>query len=210
MKQIIYVLVAVFMLTACAKTTYIPFYKSQINLTKDNRTNSVEDSTRKVTIESPDKKWMVTVIHDEVDKSIDMYKLGVRILFKNNSDEDLFVGDMLQGLSYYHIPARSNITIPFKNPDNIQFRIANAYPFDKEQKPLEVAYVSVSALSFVVKKSVVFENDEYWAFVTYNPKYSVLDPNYYKKFYVVINKDTYERKMMDSEEFAMFKKRNKK
>lgn len=210
MKQIAYIFVAVFMLTACAKTTYIPFYKSQINLTKDNRTNSVEDSTRKVTIESPDKKWMVTVIHDEVDKSIDMYKLGVRILFKNNSDEDLFVGDMLQGLSYYHIPARSNITIPFKNPDNIQFRIANAYPFDKEQKPLEVAYVSVSALSFVVKKSLVFENDEYWAFVTYNPKYSVLDPNYYKKFYVVINKDTYERKMMDSEEFAMFKKKNKK
>jgi hypothetical protein len=57
---------------------------------------------------------------------------------------------------------------------------------------------------------VVFENDEYWAFVTYNPKYSVLDPNYYKKFYVVINKDTFERKMMDSEEFAMFKKKNKK
>lgn len=57
---------------------------------------------------------------------------------------------------------------------------------------------------------MVFENDEYWAFVTYNPKYSVLDPNYYKKFYVVINKDTFERKMMDSEEFAMFKKKNKK
>lgn len=105
-----------------------------------------------------------TMINTAKDAADDAQQLSIELLIENNSDEDIFVGDMNKGLSYWHIPSKGNLTINLNNPDWLQFRVSNAYIYDNNIERAsdwkqKVCYVSVAGSGYVEKKNVEFEDE---------------------------------------------------
>lgn len=134
--------------------------------------------------------------------------LSIELLIENNSDEDIFVGDMNKGLAYWHIPSKGRLTIQLNNPNWFQLRVSNAYIYDNiERSPdwkQKVAYVSVSGSGYVEKKNVEYEDD--YQIIYTNLDASLSNDSATEKEYILYNKETSVGQVITKEEFVRIKR----
>ncbi len=103
------------------------------------------------------------IINSAKKEAEEAQELSIELLIVNDTDEDIFIGDMNKGMGYWHIPSKGNLTVHLNNPDWFQLRVTNAYMHDNIERPADwkqrVAYVTLSASGHVEKKFVEFESD---------------------------------------------------
>lgn len=103
------------------------------------------------------------IINSAKEAADEAQHLSVDLVMENNSDEDVFVGDINKGMGYWHIPAKGNLTVHLNNPDWLQLRVTNAYIHDNIERSPEwkqkVAYVTLAVSGNVEKKNVEYEDD---------------------------------------------------
>ena len=70
MKKYLMALLCIFVCTlGHAKNTYVPFYKTQVSLTQDGKTTSIEGTSKEVSIGTLGDKVVFTILHEEVTPS---------------------------------------------------------------------------------------------------------------------------------------------
>lgn len=136
-------------------------------------------------------------------------KLSIQLFIENNSDEDVFVGNINKGVGYWLIPAKGNLTINLENPEWIQLRVSNAYIYDNNVERAsgwkqKVSYITVSSDSHVEKKNVEFEDDEVLIYSNIDYGFDMTG-----KQYNLLDKITFESIKITQNEYRQIKDKNK-
>lgn len=126
--------------------------------------------------------------------------LGIDMWVDNISETELMVNDMERGLTWYVQPFQS-LHFNFKNPDASSLRISDVHNNN-------VKYVLAMAGSEVKKRTIEWEDDNYWVICISHPT------GYYGQKeidkYILMSKTDFSKKDMTVEEYEAFIKEIKK
>lgn len=126
--------------------------------------------------------------------------LGIDMWVDNISETEIMVNDMERGLTWYVQPFQS-LHFKFKNPDASSLRISDVHNNN-------VKYVLAMAGSEVKKRTIEWEDDNYWVICISHPT------GYYGQKeidkYILMSKTDFSKKDMTVEEYEAFIKEIKK
>lgn len=239
-----------------SKTTYIPYYQSQIIFIQNQDTIDYTAVTQFAGLCTPDSTLRITVIHEDVDKdkvklikrlkraagwatvaatfggistslnpvrspmqiksyvntlmltksSIDLsyyanlnaeaeMTLGIDYMLENHGNHEIQIADLQRGLIWYLRP-NEYVKLRAYNPDIARFRISNADP----RLPQDIRYVTITAASILQKRTIQYEDDNYWIY----PEEPI--DEYAPQEYYAIDRISYELKIMSESEFKKYVK----
>ena len=228
-KVLLFILMLTFGLSTTAKTTYIPNYKSYIHIVNGADTTAVTNNLEVLELEDQagwmefsavmsgvstafstnSLQYMVRSTNTQVATQLaEFYSsnanaeqiLGIDMWVDNISETEIMVNDMERGLTWYVQPFQS-LHFKFKNPDASSLRISDVHNNN-------VKYVLAMAGSEVKKRTIEWEDDNYWVICISHPT------GYYGQKeidkYILMSKTDFSKKDLTVEEYEAFKKEIKK
>ena len=126
--------------------------------------------------------------------------LSIDMWVDNISGAEIMVNDMERGLTWYIQPNQS-LHFKFKNPDASSLRISDVHNNN-------VKHVLAMAGSEVKKRTIEWEDDDFWVICISHPTGSYGQKEIDK--YVLMSKTDFSKKDMTVEEYEAFKKEIKK
>lgn len=165
----------------------------------------VGGNTSKAQTEAYEAQRKAGNARDEVEKMKELASLGASLILENTSDEELFVNDIMRGLTWILQP-HSDIVIPMLYND--KKRKLRASTLDISKQPISL--IDIKAESEIKYFDIEFEDDK---FLYYCPNEGKKDemyltpvsPKYYR-----IEKATVERSEISKNEYKEIKKIIKK
>ena len=126
--------------------------------------------------------------------------LSIDMWVDNISGAEIMVNDMERGLTWYVQPNQS-LHFKFKNPDASSLRISGVHNNN-------VKHVLAMAGSEVKKRTIEWEDDDFWVICISHPTGSYGQKEIDK--YILMSKTDFSKKDMTVEEYEAFKKEMKK
>lgn len=126
--------------------------------------------------------------------------LSIDMWVDNISGAEIMVNDMERGLTWYIQPNQS-LHFKFKNPDASSLRISDVHNNN-------VKHVLAMAGSEVKKRTIEWEDDDFWVICISHPTGSYGQKEIDK--YILMSKTDFSKKDMTVEEYEAFKKEIKK
>jgi hypothetical protein len=130
----------------------------------------------------------------------DLKMLYVDLLVKNNSEKELLITDMDNGLVWFVMP-HNEMALHLSKGEEGHYRIAPCGALDENVK-----YVNAVATSTLEKYTIGLESDLFWYVpMSENAVRNLHFPYYNKGEYIRIDKETMQMKAISEEEFRTIK-----
>lgn len=130
----------------------------------------------------------------------DLKMLYVDLLVKNNSEKELLITDMDNGLVWFVMP-HNEMALHLSKSEEGHYRIAPCGALDENVK-----YVNAVATSTLEKYTIGLESDLFWYVpMSENAVRNLHFPYYNKGEYIRIDKETMQMKAISEEEFRAIK-----